>query len=151
MRECWRVRMEKITAENIRQMKGRESIAALTAYDYPMAKMLDGCGVPLLLVGASLGMVVLGLPDTTGVTMADMLHHTTAAARAEPRALLAADLPVCACRTTEKALANSCRLVEAGAEAVKAEGGLEICECVRAIVDEGVPFLGHLGLSLIHI
>ena len=138
--------MGKITADNIRQMKGREPIAALTAYDYPMAKMLDGCGVPLLLVGDSLGMVVLGLPDTTGVTMDHMVHHTTATARAEPRALLAADLPVGACRTMDEALANSRRLVEAGAEAVKAEGGLEICECVRAIVDDGIPFLGHLGM-----
>jgi len=138
--------MGKITADNIRQMKGREPIAALTAYDYPMAKMLDGCGVPLLLVGDSLGMVVLGLPDTTGVTMDHMVHHTNATARAEPRALLAADLPVGACRTMDEALANSRRLVEAGAEAVKAEGGLEICECVRAIVDDGIPFLGHLGM-----
>jgi len=127
-------------------MKGREPIAALTAYDYPMAKMLDGCGVPLLLVGDSLGMVVLGLPDTTGVTMADMVHHTKAAARAETRALLAADLPAGACRTADEALANSRRLMDAGAEAVKAEGGLEICECVRAIVNDDIPFLGHVGM-----
>ncbi|SVE39654.1 uncharacterized protein METZ01_LOCUS492508, partial [marine metagenome] len=80
----------KITAEAIRQMKGHKPIAALTAYDYPMARMLDECGVPLLLVGDSLGMVVLGLPDTTGVTMGDMEHHTRAAARAQTNALLAA-------------------------------------------------------------
>ena len=83
----------KITVDGIRQMKGEAPIAALTAYDYSMAKMLDACGVPLLLVGDSLGMVSLGLPDTTGVTMEDMIHHTRAAARANPRALLAADLP----------------------------------------------------------
>ena len=136
----------KITADAIRRMKHCESIAALTAYDYPMARMLDDCGVPLLLVGDSLGMVVLGLPDTTGVTMDDMLHHTRAAARAQPRALLAADLPANSYRTQAEALANSHRLVEAGAEAVKAEGGLEICEYVRAIVSEGIPFLGHLGM-----
>lgn len=127
-------------------MKGREAIAALTAYDYPMAKFLDGLNVPLLLVGDSLGMVVLGLPDTTGVTMEHMIHHTTAAARANPRALLAADLPAGSCRTTGDALRNSRRLVVAGAEAVKAEGGLEICECARSIVADGIPFLGHLGM-----
>ena len=138
----------KITAETIRQMKGREPIAALTVYDYPMTRMLDECSVPLLLVGDSLGMVVLGLPDTTGVTMEDMLHHTRAAARAQPNALLAADLPADSCRTQADALANSHRLIEAGAEAVKAEGGLEIGEYVRAIVAEGidersVPVFAH--------
>jgi len=138
--------MEKITPDIIRQMKGREPVAALTVYDYPMARMLDGCGVPLLLVGDSLGMVVLGLPDTTGVTMDDMLHHTRAAARAQPNALLAADLPAGSCRTQVDTLANSRRLIAAGAEAVKAEGGLEIGEYVRAIVAEGIPFLGHLGM-----
>ena len=91
----------KITIDAIRQMKGREPIAALTAYDYPMARLLDECGVPLLLGGDSLGMVVLGLPDTTGVTMADMEHHTRAAARAKPRALLAADLPIGILRVSE--------------------------------------------------
>ena len=127
-------------------MRGREPIAALTVYDYPMTRMLDECGVPLLLVGDSLGMVVLGLPDTTGVTMADMEHHTRAAARAQPNALLVADLPAGSCRTQADALANSRRLIDAGAEAVKAEGGLEIGEYVRAIVTEGIPFLGHLGM-----
>lgn len=136
----------KITADRIRQMKGETPIAALTAYDYPTAKFLDGCGVPLLLVGDSLGMVVLGLPDTTGVTMADMVHHTRAAARAQPQALLAADLPAGSYATPEMAVENAQRLIEAGAEAVKAEGGLAIGEQVRAIVAAGIPFLGHLGM-----
>ncbi len=136
----------KITAEAIRQMKGREPIAALTAYDYPTARMLDECGVPLLLVGDSLGMVVLGLPDTTGVTMADMEHHTRAAARAQPNALLAADLPKGSYGNVEIAVANARRLVEAGAEAVKAEGGICIRPQVEAIVAEGIPFLGHIGM-----
>ena len=84
----------KITIETIRAMKSRgEKIAALTAYDFPMAKLLDEAGVPLLLVGDSLGMVVLGYPDTTHVTMAEMEHHVRAAARAKPNALLGADLP----------------------------------------------------------
>src|SRR5450759_1925243 len=84
----------KVIVENIRTMKARgEKIAALTAYDFPMTKLLDEAGVPLILVGDSLGMVVLGYPDTTHVTMAEMEHHVRAAARAQPRALLAADMP----------------------------------------------------------
>jgi 3-methyl-2-oxobutanoate hydroxymethyltransferase len=136
----------KITAETIRQMKGREPIAALTVYDYPMTRMLDECGVPLLLVGDSLGMVVLGLPDTTGVTMADMEHHTRAAARAQPRALLAADLPMGSYKTVADAVANARRLIDAGAEAVKAEGGTAIRPQVEAIIAAGIPFLGHIGM-----
>ena len=90
----------KLTASAIRAMKGRgEKIASLTVYDYPMAKLLDEAGVPLLLVGDSLGMVVLGYPDTTHVTMAEMEHHLRAVARAQPRALLAADLPYRSCET----------------------------------------------------
>ena len=127
-------------------MKGGAPIAALTAYDYSMAKVLDACGVPLLLVGDSLGMVALGLPDTTGVTMEDMTHHTRAAARAKPRALLAADLSAGSYATSDLAVSNARRLMEAGAEAVKAEGGIVICEQVRAIVAAGIPFLGHLGM-----
>jgi 3-methyl-2-oxobutanoate hydroxymethyltransferase len=138
--------MLKITAETIRAMKGRERIAALTAYDFAMARWLDAAGLPLLLVGDSLGMVVLGYPDTTHVTMADMEHHIRSAARAKPRALLAADLPFNSCLTVSAALENTRRLLAAGAEAVKAEGGRNILPQVRAIVAEGVPFLGHLGM-----
>ncbi len=137
----------KITAESIREMKPRgEKIAALTAYDFPLTKLLDEAGVPLILVGDSLGMVVLGYPDTTRVTMADMEHHVRAAARAKPRALLAADLPYGSCQTAADALANARRLIEAGAEAVKAEGGRMIAPQVQTIVAAGIPFLGHLGM-----
>jgi 3-methyl-2-oxobutanoate hydroxymethyltransferase len=136
----------KITAEKIRSMKGRERIAALTAYDFAMARWLDDTGVPLLLVGDSLGMVVLGYPDTTHVTMADMEHHVRTTARAKPRALLAADLPFNSCLTVESALENTRRLQAAGAEAIKAEGGRTILPQVKAIVAAGVPFLGHLGM-----
>src|SRR5882724_836119 len=123
---------KKITVDEIRAMKTRgEKIAALTAYDFPMAKLLDGAGVPLLLVGDSLGMVVLGYPDTTRVTMAEMEHHTRAAARAKPNALLGADLPFHSYDTPEQAVTNSRKLVEAGAEFVKAEGGREILPQVR--------------------
>jgi 3-methyl-2-oxobutanoate hydroxymethyltransferase len=137
----------KVTAETIRAMKARgERIAALTAYDCPMTRLLDEAGVPLILVGDSLGMVVLGYPDTTHVTMAEMEHHTRAAARAKPRALLAADLPYHSYETVADAVASAKRLTAAGAEAVKAEGGTEILGQVRAIVGAGIPFLGHLGM-----
>src|SRR5215510_4836602 len=116
----------KITPDTIRTMKARgEKIAALTAYDYPMAKLLDECGVPFLLVGDSLGMVVLGYPNTTHVTMAEMEHHTRAAVRAKTNAVIGTDLPFHAYDTPEAAVANAQRLVSAGAEYVKAEGGRE--------------------------
>jgi 3-methyl-2-oxobutanoate hydroxymethyltransferase len=137
----------KVTPADFLAMKKRgEKIPSLTAYDYPMTKLLDEAGVPLILVGDSLGMVVLGYPDTTHVTMAEMEHHVRAAARAKPRALLVADLPYRSYSSVETALDNSSRLVAAGAEAVKAEGGRNIIGQVRAIVDAGIPFLGHLGM-----
>jgi 3-methyl-2-oxobutanoate hydroxymethyltransferase len=142
----------KITAENIRSMKGRaEKIPSLTAYDFPMARLLDEAGIPLLLVGDSVGMVVLGYPDTTHVTMAEMEHHVRAAARAKPHALLAADLPYRSYETVDQAVANARKLVAAGAEAVKAEGGRAIVQQVRAIVAAGIPFLGHLGMLPQHV
>jgi 3-methyl-2-oxobutanoate hydroxymethyltransferase len=142
----------KVTPEIILSLKGRgEKIAALTTYDFPMTRLLDEAGIPLLLVGDSVGMVVLGYPDTTQVTIADMEHHVRAAARAKPRALLAADLPYRTYETVEMAVATARRLVAAGAEAVKAEGGREILEQVRAIVAAGVPFIGHLGMLPQHV
>ncbi|MEJ5238816.1 MAG: 3-methyl-2-oxobutanoate hydroxymethyltransferase [Limisphaera sp.] len=139
--------MAKISPETIRSMKSRgEIIAALTTYDYPMTRLLDEAGIPLLLVGDSLGMVLLGYPDTTHVTLEDMEHHVRAAARARPRALLAADLPAHSYDTPEQAVASARRLVAAGAEAVKAEGGRNILPQVRAIVEAGIPYLGHLGM-----
>jgi 3-methyl-2-oxobutanoate hydroxymethyltransferase len=141
----------KITPASIRAMKGREPIAALTSYDYPMTRLLDECGVPLLLVGDSLGMVVLGYPDTTHVTLEEMEHHVRAAARAEPNGLLVADLPYRSYDTPEQALANARRLVAAGAEAVKAEGGRSIAAQVSAIHDAGIPFIGHLGMLPQHV
>ena len=142
----------KVTVETIRAMKARgEKIAALTAYDFPMTRLLDEAGVPLILVGDSLGMVVLGYPDTTHVTMAEMEHHVRAAARAKPRALLAADMPYQSDTTVADAVANAQRLAAAGAEAVKAEGGRDIVEQVRAIVSSGIPFMGHLGMLPQHV
>src|SRR5213594_1154433 len=140
----------KITAEMIRRMKGQK-IPALTAYDFPMAKLLDEIGIPLILVGDSLGMVVLGYPDTTHVTLAEMEHHVRAAARAKPRALLAADMPYHSYQTVEDAVASAKRLVDAGADAVKAEGGREILPQIRAILDNDIPFFGHLGMLPQHV
>src|SRR5436305_8686419 len=109
----------KITAEPLRAMKTRgEQIAALTAYDFPMTRLLDEAGIPFILVGDSLGMVVLGYQDTTSVTMAEMEHHVRAAARAKPRALLVADMPYHSYETIDSAVANAKRLVAAGAEGV---------------------------------
>ncbi|HEX3798619.1 MAG TPA: 3-methyl-2-oxobutanoate hydroxymethyltransferase [Verrucomicrobiae bacterium] len=137
----------KITAPAILAMKGRqEKIPALTAYDFPMTRLLDEVGVPLILVGDSVGMVVLGYSDTTLVTMAEMEHHVRAAARAKPSALLVADLPYHTYQNVNDALENARRLVAAGAEAVKAEGGRSIIPQVRAIIEAGIPFLGHLGM-----
>lgn len=142
----------KVTPEVLRAMKARgEKIAALTAYDFPMARLLDQAGIPFILVGDSLGMVVLGYPDTTSVTMAEMEHHVRAAARARPHALLAADLPYRSYETPAHAVENARRLLAAGAEAVKAEGGREILDQVRAIVAAGIPFCGHLGMLPQHV
>ena len=143
--------MTKVTPEIVRTMKGRHKIAALTAYDFPSAKLLDEIGVPVILVGDSVGMVVLGYPDTTRVTLADMEHHVRAAAQAHPRALLAADLPYRTYDTPRQAVENARRLIAAGAEAVKAEGGRIIIEQVRAIRSEGIPFIGHLGMLPQHV
>src|SRR3990172_8408577 len=119
----------KTNPDDIRAMKARgEKVAALTAYDFPLTRLLDEAGIPLILVGDSLGMVVLGYPDTTHVTMEEMEHHVRAAARAKPSALLAADLPYRSYDTPESAVANARRLIAAGAEAIKAEGGREILE-----------------------
>jgi len=143
--------MHKITPQTIREMKGRVKIPSLTAYDYPWARLLDEAGIPLILVGDSLGMVVLGFPDTTHVTMEHMVHHVGAVARARPRALVTADLPFHSYETPEQALANARRLMDAGAGAVKAEGGRDIAGQVRAITAAGIPFCGHLGMLPQHV
>lgn len=132
---------------SLRQAKasGRR-LASLTAYDYPTARLLDDCGLDFLLVGDSLGMVVLGHPDTTQVTMEDMIHHTRAVARGASRTLVAADLPAGSCITPELAVENSRRLREAGADIVKIEGGIECLAAIRAILADGIPLIGHLGM-----
>jgi 3-methyl-2-oxobutanoate hydroxymethyltransferase len=139
--------VSKVTPETIRSMKARgQRVAALTAYDYPMAKLLDEAGIPFILVGDSLGMVVLGYPDTTHVTMADMEHHVRAAARAKTNALLGADLPFKSYETVADAVANAKHLTAAGAEFVKLEGGREKLPQIRAILAAGIAVCGHLGM-----
>ena len=130
--------------------EGRK-VPALTAYDYPMARLLDEAGVPVLLVGDSLGMVVLGYPDTTHVTMEEMEHHVRAVARAKPSAMVVADLPFRSYDDPGAAVANARRLIQAGAEGVKAEGGREIRAQIEAITREGIPFMGHLGMLPQHV
>ena len=121
-------------------------VSMLTAYDYPTARLFDEAGIDALLVGDSLGMVVLGYPDTTHVTLEQMIHHVAAVARAKPRALVIGDLSIGTYPDPVTALANSRKLVEAGAEAVKLEGGLRQADKVRAIVKAGIPVCGHLGM-----
>lgn len=121
-------------------------MASLTAYDYPTAKLLDEVGLDFLLVGDSLGMVVLGHPDTTSVRMEDMLHHTRAVARGAVRTWIVSDLPAGSYPSPEAAVENSARLIEAGADAVKIEGGRECLRIVQAIRTAGIPVVGHLGM-----
>lgn len=134
-------------ARQLQQRKGGKPVIALTCYDYPTARLLDEAGdVDLLLVGDSLGMVVLGYPDTTHVTLDHMLHHIAAVARAKPHALIVGDLPIHTYDTPRQALATARRLVDAGADAVKLEGGVTQAEAVRTIVGAGIPVCGHLGM-----
>ncbi len=151
VRGC-KMNTSKITIEAVRGMKSQgRKIAALTAYDFPTAKLLDEVGIPFLLVGDSVGMVVLGYPDTTHVTMAEMEHHVRAVARAKTNALVGADLPYKSYETLTDAVANAKRLVAAGAEFVKAEGGMEILPQVQAIIESGISFCGHLGMLPQHV
>ena len=123
-----------------------ERITALTAYDYPTARLLDESGIDIILVGDSLGMVVLGYEDTTHVTLAEMIHHTAAAARGVKRALLVADLPIHTYDDSAQAVSTAHALVNAGAQAVKLEGGLSHVPQIKAIIAEGIPVMGHIGM-----
>ncbi|MCW5200847.1 3-methyl-2-oxobutanoate hydroxymethyltransferase [Desulfobulbus sp. F4] len=141
--------MEKLTVKDFRDMKGRCKIAMLTAYDASMARLLDSAGADCLLVGDSLGMVVLGYESTVPVTMEEMLHHAKAVSRGTQRALVVADMPFGSYQVSpEQTIENGIRfLKEAGCAAVKLEGGEEVCAAVRALVRAGVPVIGHIGLT----
>jgi 3-methyl-2-oxobutanoate hydroxymethyltransferase len=133
--------------EKYREMKKRgEKIAALTAYDYPTARLLDESGIDIILVGDSVGMVVLGYEDTTSVTLDEMLHHTRATARGVKKALLVGDMPIHGYDTPEQAVATANKFVDAGAHAVKLEGGRSECAKIEAIIAEGIPVMAHLGM-----
>ena len=140
----------RISINRIKDMKQKgEKITMLTAYDYTTAKIIDEAGIPLILVGDSLGNVVLGYESTIPVTMADMLHHTKAVARGSRKAMVIGDLPFMTYHiSNEDALRNSARLIQEGnAQAVKLEGGVNVADKVRKIVDCGIPVMGHIGLT----
>ncbi|HEY8463155.1 MAG TPA: 3-methyl-2-oxobutanoate hydroxymethyltransferase [Bacillota bacterium] len=142
--------MSRITTATIRKLKrDGQKIVMLTAYDYPSAKLVDTAGVDLILVGDSLGMTVLGYENTVAVTMEDMIHHTKAVVRGAKNALVVADLPFMSYQVSPAlAVANAGRLLqEAGAQAVKLEGGAEYAETVAQIVTAGIPVFGHLGFT----
>ncbi len=124
----------------------RAPVSALTAYDYPMARLCDEAGVQIVLVGDSLGMVVAGHPDTTSVTLDQMIYHTSMVRRGVSKALVVSDLPIHSYDHPDQAVASARRLVAAGADAVKLEGGLDQIESVRAITAAGIDFCGHLGM-----
>ena len=126
-------------------------ISAITAYDYPTARICDEAGVQLILVGDSLGMMVAGCEDTTSVTLDQMVYHTTIVRRGVTRAVVVADLPIHTYDTPAEALASARRLIEAGAEAVKLEGGLDQIPQIEAIVGAGIPLCGHLGMLPQHV
>src|SRR5712672_2490172 len=137
------------TILDIQNMKARgERIPMITAYDYTSAQIVDRAGIPLLLVGDSLGMVVLGHASTIPVTLEDMIHHTGAVARGSQNALIIGDMPFLTYTSIEQALVSARRLIqEAGAHAVKLEGGAPVVPIVRRLVELGIPVMGHIGLT----
>ena len=144
------IKRKKVTTQTLRAMKhASQVISVLTAYDYPTALAMDQAGIDVILVGDSLGMVVLGYANTLPVTMEDMLHHCKAVSRGAQYALLVGDMPFMSYQvSTEEAVRNAGRfLQEAGMDAVKLEGGSERLNAIRAIISSGIPVMGHLGLT----
>ncbi len=142
--------INKITTSVIQKMKqSGEKISMLTAYDYSTAAIMDEAGMDIILIGDSLGMVVLGYDSTLPVTMEDMIHHTKAVSRAVKRAMVIADMPFLSYHTSvQDGMYNAGRLMkEAGAHGVKMEGGQEVADVVRKITSSGIPLMGHLGLT----
>jgi len=142
--------MTRVSVADVKAMKQRgEKIVMLTAYDYPSARIAEEAGVDMILVGDSLGMVVLGYDSTVPVTMDDMLHHSKAVMRAAQRPLVVTDLPFMSYQASvEEAMRNAGRLLqESGCQAVKLEGGVHMAETVRRITQIGIPVVGHIGLT----
>lgn len=140
----------RVTIPEIKEMKRKkEKITMLTAYDYGTAKLIDEAGVPLILVGDSLGMVILGYESTIPVTMEEMIHHTKAVVRGTKRALVVGDMPFMTYHTNiPEALRNAARFIqEGGAQAVKLEGGEIMAETVKRLIQCGIPVMGHIGLT----
>jgi 3-methyl-2-oxobutanoate hydroxymethyltransferase len=140
----------RITTTDIRDMKKRgEGIVMMTAYDYPTARLVDEAGVDMILVGDTLGMVVLGYDSTLPVTMDDMIHHTKAAVRGSRRAMVVGDMPFMTYQTGwQDAMRNAARFMqETGCGAVKLEGGVRSAEIVQKLVEAGIPVMGHIGLT----
>ena len=142
--------MSKVTTFKLRQMKDEgKKVTMLTAYEYSTAKLLDEADIDILLVGDSLGQVMLGYDSTIPVTMDEMIHHVKAVVRGTKKAMVVADMPFMSYHlTVEESIRNAGRfLKEGGANAVKVEGGAEIAETIKAIVNVGIPVIGHLGLT----
>ncbi len=142
--------MARITVGDVKAMKQRrERIVMLTAYDYPSARIAEEAGVDMILVGDSLGMVVLGYDSTIPVTMEDMIHHSRAVVRGSEHAFVVTDLPFMSYQVSvEEAMRNASRLVkEGGCQAVKLEGGVHMAETVRRLTQVGIPVVGHIGLT----
>ncbi|OPX47540.1 3-methyl-2-oxobutanoate hydroxymethyltransferase [Clostridium thermobutyricum DSM 4928] len=139
----------KNTAVTFKESKGHEKLSMLTAYDFGTAKLVDEAGINGILVGDSLGMVMLGYEDTLEVTMEDMIHHSKAVSRGAKNALIVTDMPFMSYQTSVyDAVVNAGRLIKEGkAQAVKLEGGLEIVDKVEAIVKASIPVMGHIGLT----
>jgi 3-methyl-2-oxobutanoate hydroxymethyltransferase len=140
----------RVSIIDIKQKKlNKEKFAMLTAYDYSTAKLVDEAGIPLILVGDSLGTVILGYESTIPVTLDVMIHHTKAVVRGTKHALVVGDMPFMTYHTdTSEAMKNAARFIqEAGAQAVKLEGGVVVADTVKRIVDCGIPVMGHIGLT----
>ncbi|HUP47583.1 MAG TPA: 3-methyl-2-oxobutanoate hydroxymethyltransferase [Thermoanaerobaculia bacterium] len=140
---------KRVTVPAIRAMKSQQRIGMLTAYDFPSARVADAAGADIILVGDSLGMVVLGYPDTLSVTVDDMIHHTRAVVRGAARALIVGDMPYLSYHLTiEDTVRNAGRFIQAGAHAVKIEGGKPSrVKTVEALLDAEIPVMGHIGLT----
>lgn len=141
--------MKNTVSTLLKQKQSGDKITMLTAYDFTTAKIMDECGVNAILIGDSLGMVMLGYENTLPVTMEDMIHHTAAVSRGAENAFIVADMPFMSYQVSvEDAVINAGRLVkEGGANAVKLEGGAEVCPQIKAIVNASIPVVAHLGLT----
>jgi 3-methyl-2-oxobutanoate hydroxymethyltransferase len=140
---------EKLTAPNVRALKGKRKIVMVTAYDFPTARAVEAAGIDMILVGDSLGMIVLGYDSTVPVTMEDMLHHTRAVMRGVEHVHVTADLPFMSYQVSDaQAVENAGRLMkEGGADSIKLEGGRVMAGRIRAIVSAGIPVVAHIGLT----